>query len=290
MNGSFAISTRNYQLNYRHSKMTKSSIDILLPYWGDFSLLKKTVESVLAQSDDRWQLFVFDDCYPSDEAQKYFASLQHERVSYFRHEKNIGITNNFNYALKAATAEYCVLIGCDDIMLPNYVKAALENVGDADFYQPGVEVIDKDDKIYLPLVDRIKRTLQPKQSGPQGGEKLASSLCVGNWLYFPSITWKTATLQRYGFDPKYKIAEDLLLELSIIRDGGILSYDKTVTFQYRRFANSLSSREKSKGGVRFNEEAEVYAKFVDEFRAIGWKKASLSAKLRITSRLHEIVS
>jgi len=269
--------------------MTKS-IDILLPYWGDLELAKKTVNSILNQSNPNWRLLIFDDCYPSDEPQKYFNSIADERVSYYRHSKNIGITKNFNYAIEHAKANYCMLVGCDDILLPNYVDEALRHIGDTDFFQPGVEVIDANDKVYLPLVDKVKRLLMPKKIGVYKGEKLAISLCHGNWLYFPSITWKTSTLQKYGFDDTYKIAEDLLVELSIIADNGSLSFSKTPAFQYRRFAHSLSSTEKKRGGVRFNEEAMVYKSLSQMFKQRGWRKASFAAKLRITSRIHATVS
>lgn len=181
-------------------------------------------------------------------------------------------------------------MGCDDVMLPNYLEVALKNIGKADFYQPGVEVIDESGNVYLPAVDKVKRFLQPKKSGMYSGEKLAASLCHGNWLYFPSIMWKTKTAQSYGFDTKYKIAEDVDLELNIIKGGGVLAFDTTTIFQYRRSNKSLSSKEKKKGGVRFNEEADVYNRFAADFQKMGWKKASRAAKLRITSRLHEIVS
>jgi len=267
-----------------------AKIDILLPYWGDFNLLKKTVISVLNQTETDWNLLVFDDHYPSDEASKYFETLDDKRVTYFRHENNIGITNNFNFALGKARSKYCVMLGCDDKLLPNYVKTALMNIGSADFYQPGVQVIDEKDQVFLPLGDRIKKYLQPKKSGIYSGEKLASSLSVGNWLYFPSITWKTKTIKHHGFNSAYKIVEDLVLEMGIIKDGGVLFYDKTVTFQYRRFANSLSSREKSKGGIRFSEEEAVHKYLVEEFNKIGWKRAARAARWRITSRLHKIIS
>lgn len=269
--------------------MTKR-IDILLPYWGDLDIAKKTVESVLAQSNPNWRLLIFDDCYPSDEPRKYFESLQDDRISYYRHPENIGITKNFNHALRSATAEYCMLVGCDDILLPNYVDLALSSIEDADFFQPGVEVIDANDTPYLPIVDRVKRLLMPKKSGVYSGEKLASSLCHGNWLYFPSITWRTSTIQKYGFDEKYQIAEDLLLELSIIADGGKLSLHKTKAFQYRRFAESLSSKEKQRGGVRFNEEDEVYGIMMKRFSQIGWKRAARAANLRLTSRIHSALN
>jgi glycosyltransferase involved in cell wall biosynthesis len=266
-----------------------AKIDILLTYWGDFGLLKKTVESVFAQTETDWTLRVFDDAYPTDEAKKYFATIKDKRVTYIKHEKNIGITNNFNFAVKSATAKHCVLLGCDDKLLPTYIEAALSNIGKADMYQPGVEIIDANDTVYIPVGDRIKNLLRPNTEGIYKGEKLAISLSTGNWLYFPSILWKTKTIQKYGFDIRYKIAEDLVLIFNIIKDGGILLLDNDVTFQYRRFADSLSSREKIRGGIRFNEENEVYSHFAETFKVIGWKKAALAARLRVTSRLHQFL-
>lgn len=271
--------------------MPKTSVDILLPYWGDFGLFKKAVDSVLTQTNPNWQLLIFDDHYPSEEAEKYCTSLRDPRVIYHRHKENIGITNNFNFALAAAHADYCVMLGCDDILLPRYIETALQNIGDADFYQPGVDVINSHDKIHHPIGDRIKSILQPKKTGKYFGESLAASLCHGNWLYFPSIMWKTSTIKKYGFDKKYKIVEDLALELNIIKDGAILYFDKhNTTFQYRRFADSLSSREKAKDGVRFSEETAVYDFFSNTFSQIGWKRAARAARWHITSRIHKIIS
>jgi len=266
-----------------------AKVDILLTYWGDFELLKEAVNSVLAQTEDDWRLLVFDDCYPSEEPAAYFSNLTDKRIVYFRHKKNIGITNNFNFALKAASSKFCVMMGCDDVMLPNYIETALEHIQDAAMYQPQVDIIDANSKVYLPLGDKMKRLLQPRKSGVYKGEKLALSLCNGNWLYFPSIMWKTDVIKKYGFDAKYKIVEDVILELNIIKDGGTLYFDKQTTFCYRRFANSLSSREKSKNGIRFQEETDAYNDFSATFKKIGWTKASYAAKGHITSRLHRLL-
>ena len=267
-----------------------SSIDIFIPYWGDFSLLKQTVDSVFAQTSDAWHMTILDDHYTSTEAYEYYQKHPDPRLTYIRHEQNIGVTKNFNYAIQAATAPYLMVVGCDDRLLPNYVDTALQNLGEADFYQPSVEVIDAGGNVYLPLGDRVKRQLMPKKSGIYSGEKLATSLCHGNWLYFPSITWKTATVQQYSFNETYKIVEDLDLELCMIIDGAKLSFDTTPTFQYRRFAESLSSKEKGKNGVRFTEENAAYTHFATEFAKIGWKKAERAAKLHITSRINKLIS
>lgn len=252
--------------------------------------MKETVQSVLSQDYTNWHLIISDDHYPDNKIEEYIVGINDPRITYIRQEKNIGITNNFNYLLEESTADYCVFIGCDDRMLPDYLSRALATIGKADFYQPGVAVIDQDGQRYMPLVDRVKRAIRPRRRGYYSGEKLAASLCRGNWLYFPSILWKTATLKRYRFDPSYKIAEDALLQLRIIKDGGVLFYDTEVCFEYRRFANSLSSREKSKGGIRFIEEDDIYDLMSREFKVIGWRKASRAARLRLLSRLHRVLS
>jgi len=267
--------------------MTK--VDILLPYWGDFKLLKLAVESVMAQTEPDWRLLVFDDCYPSDGPAKYFASLTDSRIVYKRHRKNIGVTANFNVAVNAAQAPYCVLMGCDDVMLPVYLETALAHIDDADFYQPGVAVIDETGKTYLPISDRIKHWLQPNKAGRYAGEKLAVSLCYGNWLYFPSIMWRSAIIKKYGFNADYSVAQDVFLELNIIKDGGKLFFDKTQTFKYRRFAHSVSSLEKSTG-KRFREENAVYSHFSHEFKIMGWRRAARASQIRLTSRLHQLIS
>jgi len=268
-----------------------AKVDILLTYWGDLELLKEAVESVIAQTEQDWRLLVLDDCYPSKEPAAYFAQLKDKRITYYRHERNIGITNNFNYAVNTARAPYCMLLGCDDRLLPSYLETALAHIGNADFYQPGVDVIDDNGTIYLPLTDKVKRHLQPHKTGIYKGERLAASLCTGNWLYFPSILWKTKTIKKYRFDPAYKILEDVILELTIIKNEGSLFFDRNnTTFQYRRSATSLSSTEKSKGGVRFTEETEVYNHFSDAFKKQGWPKAARAAKWRITSRIHQLLS
>lgn len=265
-----------------------AKVDVLLPYWGDFELLKKAVDSVLAQTEQNWRLLIFDDCYPSKKAATYYAKLPDKRVSYYRHKKNLGLVKNYNYALSRASAQYCVVMGCDDIMLPTYLETALANVSSADYYQPNVQVIDEADKVYLPLTDRIKKLLRPNRAGIHSGEAVAASLCKGNWTYFPSILWKTATLKKYGFDEALPNTQDLVTQLDIFCGGGSVYIDDAVTFQYRRSATSFSS--KAKNGTRFQEEDKMYNDFAQRFREMGWNKAARAARAHITVRLHKILS
>ncbi len=266
--------------------MKKNNIDIFIPYWGDSRLLKTSINSVFSQSNQNWNLTVIDDNYPDKSALKYCKNIQDKRFRYIRNKKNLGITKNFNQCISLAKSKYIMIMGYDDELMPNYVDRALANIGEADFYQPGVNVIDFKGNKYLPLNDKVKKILQPKKSGLYQGEKLAASLCIGNWLYFPSITWKTETIARYGFNNKFTVVQDVCLELNIIKDGGKLYFDSVASFNYRRFKGSLSSKEKN--GVRFKEESAVYKMFSIFFYKIGWKKAAALSRLHLTSRLHKM--
>lgn len=264
-------------------------IDILLPYWGDFILFKEAVESVLRQTESNWRLIIFDDHYSSLEAKEYINGLNEPRILYHRHKNNIGITRNFNFALEAANAEYCVMLGCDDRLLPNYIEIALRNIGEADLYQPFVDVIDKHGNKYLPLGDKIKRLLQPRKSGLYYGQRLAASLCTGNWLYFPSIVWRTAAFQKYRFNENLRIVQDVDLQMRMLIDGHKLFFDRTVTFEYRRFEDSASSKALVGEKMRFAEENAVYDKYSLVFKQLGWNIAYISAKLRLTSRINSLL-
>ena len=97
------------------------TLEIFVPFWGDPALLYETVDSVRAQRNPDWRLIVIDDCYPDDAVPAYFAALDDERVTYVRNEVNLGITENYREAIRRATTEYITILGCDDLLHPDYV-------------------------------------------------------------------------------------------------------------------------------------------------------------------------
>ena len=87
-------------------------LDILVPFWGDPALLRRTIDSVLAQTSPDWRLTVVDDAYPDESVPAYFASLTDGRIRYVRNETNVGITENYRRCLALAEADFVVFMGC----------------------------------------------------------------------------------------------------------------------------------------------------------------------------------
>jgi glycosyltransferase involved in cell wall biosynthesis len=269
------------------------TFDIMLPYYGDASLMRQTVHSVQALADPDWRLTVVDDCYPDDSVPDWFASLDDERISYQRNEHNLGINANFSKCVELAERDYVVIIGSDDIMLQNYltvVKSVLADCPDATIVQPGVTIVDAHGNPSRSLVDDTKqRFYRPKFTGRTvlSGEPLAVSLLRGNWLYFPSLCWRTKAMQSVGFRPGLRIVQDLALVIDLVQQGATLAVDDTECFHYRRHEGSVSSQ----GAVaasRFVEERNYFLDVADRMRAQGWPKAARVAHNHVSSRLHAL--
>ena len=95
-----------------------TTIDVMLPFWGSADLLRVAVDSVLAQDDPHWRLTVIDDAYPDPAAAAWVADIADERVLFMRNEENLGVSGSFQLCLDLAEADWVVIFGCDDRMLP----------------------------------------------------------------------------------------------------------------------------------------------------------------------------
>lgn len=264
----------------------------MMPFYGDVALFKTAVSSVVAQTDPHWRLVVIDDRYPDDEPARFLELLGDDRIEYVLNEVNLGVSGNFQRAVDLARSSHVTIMGCDDVLLPEYVERVrqlIERYPDAAYFQPGVEVIDGGGAVVVPLADRVKKHYRPAGSGPRvlAGEELAESLLRGNWTYFPSLCWATAVVQSHGFREDYSIVLDLALQLSIIEGGGSLVLDDRVVFQYRRH-ESVSSWSGS-GIRRFHEEKALFREAASGARRRGWPRAARAARWHLTSRLNAAV-
>ena len=271
------------------------TVDVLLPYYGDVAMMKQAVESILRQTSPDWTLTVIDDGYPDESVPDYFGALagQDSRITYLRNDVNLGANGNYRKALTFVRNELAVVMGADDVMLNNYIEtvvAAHEQFPSAQIIQPGVEVIDENNQHVMGLVDRMKRVYAPRVPASGGrrllsGEPLAISLIRGNWLYFPSVCWKSDALVAMNFREGLDVVQDLALALDLVKDGGCLVVDSTVCFQYRRHRQSDSSW-RALEGTRFIEERKFFTGMAEEFDAIGWRRAARTSRLHLSSRLN----
>jgi glycosyltransferase involved in cell wall biosynthesis len=268
------------------------ALDIALPFYGDVAFMKQTVQSILNQSEPNWRLFVVDDGYPDDTLPGWFASLEDQRIEYQRNVQNLGANGNFQKCLGLLSAEYCLVMGADDLLEPNFVERVNELIRaypGISMIHPGVKVIDEKNEYISTRSDQVKKSIRESQgiSKVLSGEPLARSLMKGNWMYFPSIVWKTKTIQEIGFRPGFHVCQDLGLAMDLIMQGGEMALIEDEIFRYRRHQESDSSI-KAINGERFRDEKHFFTVMAKDLKRIGWNSASRAAKIHGTSRLHAV--
>lgn len=268
------------------------TLQIFVPFWGDPDLLFAAIDSVRAQRNPDWELTIIDDCYPDASVGERLSAEADSRITYLRNATNLGITENYREAIRRATSTHITILGCDDLLHPNYVDvitSVIERHPDVDVIQPGAEVIDEHGTVIRPLADRIKQGVLTPHGGETvlTGEQMATSLLRGDWLYWPSLTFRTETLQRIDFREGLPIIQDLALLIDIAFDGGSLVYTPTLAFSYRRHGSSASQKTLM-DGRRFRDEREYYRTARELAAAKGWRRAARVARVRLMGRLHAV--
>jgi GT2 family glycosyltransferase len=270
-----------------------SPVDVMVPYFDRPQLLQQAVRSLLDQDDPDWCLTVVDDGPGADDVQVWLESHADPRVRYLHNGRNLGINRNFQRCLDLAEHDVTVIMGADDVMLPNYVstvRAAFHRFPGVSMVQPGVRVIDEHGASATGLADLAKRRLfAPRVREPTvlGGQDLAAGLLRGNWLYFPSVAWRTEAARSVGFREGLDVVQDLALVLDLVTRGRTMLVDPQVCFHYRRHSTSVSAW-RAADGSRFAEERAFFGDEAIRMRQLGWTKAATAARGHLSSRINAL--
>lgn len=128
--------------------------------------LEKSVQSVLNQDLQSFQFIICDDC-SKDQSWNYLSSLNDNRVTVFRNEKNKGLFATLNFLCKSTDADIVKLWSQDDIMNTNCLSETVrfhEKYSEIAFsYSDRIHINDKGE--IVPSADYIDHTPEfiPKQ-------------------------------------------------------------------------------------------------------------------------------
>jgi GT2 family glycosyltransferase len=104
------------------------TITTIIPTFQRANLLRRAIESVLAQTWKDFCLSVYDNA-SEDETQLVVREYQKRdsRIRYFRHARNIGLVENFAFAVDAVSTPYFSLLCDDDYILPHFYEMCMES-------------------------------------------------------------------------------------------------------------------------------------------------------------------
>ena len=106
--------------------MSITLITTIIPTYRRSNYLKRAIESVLAQSFNNFQIYVYDNA-SGDETESVVADYirQDDRVFYVKNNQNIGGLNNMIKGVNAVSTPFYSLLNDDDFLLPDFYEKAI---------------------------------------------------------------------------------------------------------------------------------------------------------------------
>lgn len=125
-------------------------VSIVLPVYNGEKYLRESVDSVLSQTCQNWELIIIDDCSTdsSPEIAKAYAEKD-ARIHYYRNEQNMKLPKSLNRGFSLAKGNYLTWTSDDNRYLPDAILEMLTvlKTNQADFVFASCNVIDENGQI-----------------------------------------------------------------------------------------------------------------------------------------------
>jgi glycosyltransferase involved in cell wall biosynthesis len=265
-------------------------ISFAIPYYSGRTFLERAIASVRSQTISDWRLIVRDDCGPDEGVAHWLNSLGDERIAYRRNDSNLGLAGNWNACLQDATTEFVTLLHADDELLPEYgerLLTAAKSHPNAIALYCKAKIIDANGAAIFSLPDFVKKFTSPpaKDRTILTGEEGVFALLKGQFIFTPSLCYRTALMKNYRFDARWRMVLDLdLLTRILIAGEKIVGINDTL-YLYRRHENNQTVI-LGKNMVRFDEEIAIYDHLANVCENLGWERASRRARSKTIVKLH----
>ena len=207
----------------------QEKVSVIVPVYNAANYIGQTIQSVLDQDYENWELILVENGSTDDSVAKIQA-FKDERIRLIIMDGNAGAANARNEGMRQATGTYVGYVDADDLWRPDKLsrQIAFMNEKNAAFAFTGYEFGDEDAHPTGKIV-RVPETLSYKQA-------------LSNTTIFTStVLFDTRRIEKDKlYMPNVK-SEDSALWFQILR-GGVTAYglDENLVI-YRRPANSLSS-------------------------------------------------
>jgi glycosyltransferase involved in cell wall biosynthesis len=104
--------------------MTSPHVSVILPSYNSAHFLPRTIESVLQQEFEDYELLILDNA-STDATQDIVAQYADPRIRTVRHPENIGMVGNINYGIDDARGDLGVILCADDHWSPDFLSRSI---------------------------------------------------------------------------------------------------------------------------------------------------------------------
>ena len=222
-------------------------VSVVIPTYNCDRYLSQAVESVLSQKRCDFELIIIDD----GSTDKTKQALQpYRNFLHYVYQNNQGVCLARNHGIKLAQGEFIAFLDADDFFLPGKLAAQLaifDSQQSLGIVHSGWRRVDAEGKLIM--------NVTPWQSYPE--------LNLETWLKFKPVLPSAMMFRRQwlerigGFDPQFRVAEDVDLVLRLALAGCHAAWLPQITVCYRQHEQSAMTN-----GLP---QAECLTKLLDKF-------------------------
>jgi teichuronic acid biosynthesis glycosyltransferase TuaG len=208
-----------------------SLISIILPYYKKKNFLRESINSILNQTYQNFEILLIDD-EVSEDSLNFLEEIKKcdSRIHLIKNEYNIGAGESRNRAIKFSKGQYIAFCDCDDLWKNNKLELQLKFMKkfNLNFSHTSYEIIDENNKILgHRLIDEDINF-----------NKLINSCDIGLSTVMVNQAVFNDAEHRFA---KIKTKEDYVLWLILAKQGfKIIGINENLT-SWRKTKNSLSS-------------------------------------------------
>jgi glycosyltransferase involved in cell wall biosynthesis len=211
----------------------KPRISVLMPIYNCSKYLKESIQSVLSQIFNDFELLLIDDG-SSDDTSSIINSFTDSRIRYFRNEENKGLIYSLNWGLTLATGTYIARMDGDDIIVPERLQRQyefMENHPEVDIAGSWYYVSVTMNVCYVPIFP----------------EQCRIHLLANPPLAHPTVIMRTDSLKKHQlcYNSEYIHAEDYFLWAEASTKGLTITNIPEPLLIYRIHDHQVSFKKKN---------------------------------------------
>ena len=205
-------------------------VDIILPNYNKDKFLKESIDSIISQTYQNWQLYIIDD-NSQDNSKKILNDYKNEKINIIYLSKNKGAAFCRNLGIRVSNSKYISFLDSDDYWSPNKLEDQIffmEKFNYKFTYTNYIPFIVKNNKKVF------KRTIIPPNSFNYN--KFINNTSIG----MSSMIIERLLVGSTKFQ-NVKICEDYIFKCEMLKKNDKAVKFNQSTMYYRITKNSLQS-------------------------------------------------
>lgn len=202
-------------------------VSIIMPNYNSEKYVEETINSVLSQTYQNWELLFVDDC-STDKSLELVRAFNDERIKIFQNETNSGAAASRNYALREAKGKWIAFLDSDDLWLPEKLSKQIEFMAENNYhftYTPYTHIDEASNSMNVEVVS-------PKKINKR-------KMFRYNYIGCLTVIYNREHVGLIQIDPSLKSRNDYAIWLKACKKCDSYLYNENLA-KYRIRANSLS--------------------------------------------------